>query len=208
LGKSTSGQSIEDFGADVMAEMEREFHDEPDRVIAVVGAAYLDAMLERLFRSALIDSEDEVGKLLRPDGPLGSNGARVQTALCLGLITDDQCSDLKRIAKIRNLFAHDFTNVSFDTDPIKGHCAALKRLSILAKMPRKLFNPELAAVLEAAVMDDSKEPREQYRLAVIDIFGSLLRRIKYMRKASHQSWFSYDPDAAMGPGRPAANTQR
>ena len=206
LNKSTSDQSIEDFGADVLDEMEREFHDEPDRVIAVVGAAYLDAMLERMFRSALIDSEEDTNKLLRMDGPLGSNGARVQIALCLGLITSDQCSDLKRIAKIRNLFAHNFKDVSFDKDPVRGYCSALKRPSIVAKMPGKLFDPELATALEAAVMNDSNRPREQYRLAVIDLFGALLRRIYYMRKASHQSWFSYDPDAVMGPGRPAANT--
>lgn len=203
---SDKEQSIEDFGSEVMVEMDREFHDEPDRVIAVVGAAYLDAMLERLFRAAMIDSEEDADKCLRPDGPLGSNGARVQVSLCLGLITEDQCSDLKRIAKIRNLFAHNFKNVSFNKDPIKGHCAALKGRSIVAKMPSKLFDPATAATLEANVMDDFKEPREQYRIAVIHLFGALLRRIYYMRKASHHSWFSYDPDAARGPGGPSANS--
>jgi hypothetical protein len=38
----------EDVGAEVLEEMDREFHDSTDRVIAVVGDAYLDSMLDRV----------------------------------------------------------------------------------------------------------------------------------------------------------------
>src|SRR2546430_11043773 len=38
-------------------------------------SAYLDTMLDKLFRAVLIDLPKEVDSLLRPDAPLGSNGA-------------------------------------------------------------------------------------------------------------------------------------
>jgi hypothetical protein len=87
--------AILDLGAEVVAEMDREFHTSPDRIIAVVGAAYLDSMLDRLFRAVLVESATDVDSLLRPDGALGSNGTRYQLAFCLDLLTRDQRDDLR-----------------------------------------------------------------------------------------------------------------
>ena len=35
--------SVEIVGIEIIAEMDREFHDSPDRVIAILGGAYLDS---------------------------------------------------------------------------------------------------------------------------------------------------------------------
>jgi hypothetical protein len=48
------------FGAEVIGAMDEEFHDAPDRVLAIVGAAYLDSMLEQLLRSVFVDDEESV----------------------------------------------------------------------------------------------------------------------------------------------------
>jgi DNA-binding MltR family transcriptional regulator len=192
--------SAEDVGIEIISEMDREFHESPDRVIAIVGGAYIDAMLDRLFREVLIDVSKEVDSLLRPDAPLGSNGARYQLAYCLGLITREQRDDMKLVAKIRNTFAHDFTATGFDMPPVRDYCAALKQPATLAAMPGQLFPADTAAIMAEYVRKTSATPREQYRTSIFALFGSLLRRLKYVRRDNTEAWFSYDPDALVGPG--------
>ena len=191
--------NAEEAGMEVLAEMDREFHESTDRVIAVIGAAYLDSMLERLLRAVFIDSPDDVERLLRPDGPVGSNAARFQLAYCLGLITSEQRDDMKIIAKIRNAFAHGFKATSFDAAPVSDYCSTLKQPAILAAMPAQLF-PEPHATLAAQyVRDTSATPREQFRTSVFALFGSLVRRLAYVHRITPAEWFSYDPDAPVGP---------
>ena len=43
--------SAEGIGSEIISAMDGEFHDSPDRVIAIIGGAYLDEMLNRLFRA-------------------------------------------------------------------------------------------------------------------------------------------------------------
>jgi DNA-binding MltR family transcriptional regulator len=187
--------SVEDVGTEVIAEMDREFHNSPDRVIAVIGAAYLDSMLDRLLTAAFIQSAEDVERMLRPDGPLGSNGSRYQLCYCLGLITREQRDDLKIVAKIRNAFAHNFKSLDFEADPIRGYCASLKQPEVLAAMPAQLFPTAAAERAKAYVEAITTTPREKYRMSVFSLFGSLLRRLKYVRRASPADWFSCDPDA-------------
>ena len=191
--------SAEDIGVEVVTEMDREFHESTDRVIAIVGAAYLDSMLDKLLRVVFIQAADDVDRLLRPDGPLGSNGARYQLCYCLGLITREQRDDLKIVAKIRNTFAHDFKATSFDVAPLRDYCASLKQPAILTAMPAQLFPGSAAETMKQYVQDITATPREKYRMSVISLFGSLLRRLTYVRRVTPAGWFSYDPDASMGP---------
>ena len=84
--KDTHGRTAEEIGIDIIGAMNDEFHHQSDRVVAIVGAAYLDSLLESLFRAVFVDDTEEASKLLRADAPLGSNGSRYQLAYCLGLI--------------------------------------------------------------------------------------------------------------------------
>ena len=189
----------EEMGMEVIAAMDHEFHERNDRIVAIVGAAYLDSMLESLLRAVFIDAPDEADRLLRPDAPLGSNGSRRQLAYCLGLITRDQRDDLKIIAKIRNAFAHDFKAQSFDKPPIRDFCASLKQPGLLAAMPERIFSADTAKHMTEYVRDITATPREKFRMSVIALFGSLYRRINYVRPVQSIDWFSYDPDAPVGP---------
>lgn len=67
-----------DIGAEIIGAMDQEFHNAPDRVLAVVGAAYLDSLLEELFRAVFVEDKEEADRLLAPDRALGSNGSRYQ----------------------------------------------------------------------------------------------------------------------------------
>ena len=108
--KKSKAVGAEDLGVLILTSIDAEFRDCEDRVMAVVGAAYLDSIIEQLLRAAFMSDEEEADRLLAPDRPIGATGARYQLAYCLGLISRDQRDDLKTIAKVRNLFAHDYSD--------------------------------------------------------------------------------------------------
>ena len=93
--KKSKAVGAEDLGVQILTSIDAEFRDCEDRVMAVVGAAYLDSILEQLLRAAFMSDEEEADRLLAPDRPIGATGARYQLAYCLGLISRDQRDDLK-----------------------------------------------------------------------------------------------------------------
>jgi hypothetical protein len=99
-------RTAEQIGFDIIGAMDAEFHDEIDRVIAIVGRAYLDDVLESLLRAVFIKEGEAVDSLLRPDAALGSNGSRYELAFCLGLIRKHQRDDLKQIVESSGVSAN------------------------------------------------------------------------------------------------------
>ena len=71
---------------------------ESPRGLAIVVAAYFD---------------EKLGVLLGQ--PSGSFGARINNALAVGLLTQNEHDDLHRIRKLRNAFAHDLKAECFDS---------------------------------------------------------------------------------------------
>lgn len=197
---SKSARSAEDLGMEVIAGMDREFHDASDRIVAVVSGAYLDALLDSLLRAVFIDDPQEAEALLRPDAPLGSNGTRYKLAYCMGLITKEQRDDLRLIAKIRNHFAHTFGECAFNASPVREWCRVLQQPHTLAKMPAQFLPAEMAEAAAQYVVDSTATPRGAFQMTISALFGSLYRRITYVRRLSSTDWYSYDPDAPVGPG--------
>jgi len=112
---------------DALLEFSRLFkHEEKnDRGLVIVGAAFLDTVLEHILISVLVDDPTEVAELLRYDQPLGTYGHRTRAAYCFGLINKTIRDDLRLVGKIRNRFAHELS-VSFEDQQIAAWCVALK----------------------------------------------------------------------------------
>lgn len=121
------------------------YEEENDRAIAIVGAAFLDTLLEHILVSFLADDEKEVKKLLQYDQPLGTYGNRITMAYCLGLIGKTICDDLRLVGKIRNRFAHDLY-ASFDDEKIQSWCKSLKWHRIAIFTPPKATARDLFQV--------------------------------------------------------------
>jgi len=102
-----------------------DYNEASDRAVAIVGPAFLDTLLTEMLVNFLIDDHKEVQKLMEPDGPLGTFGAKVSAAYCLGLIGDIIKSDLRLVAKVRNRFAHEL-RVDFSDEKIKSWCSSLR----------------------------------------------------------------------------------
>jgi len=102
-----------------------DYEEVSDRAVAIVGSAFLDTLLTDMLVNFLVDDEKEVLKLMQPEGPLGTFGAKVSTCYCLELIGGTIKSDLRIVAMIRNRFAHDLL-ANFADPHIKGWCSSLR----------------------------------------------------------------------------------
>jgi DNA-binding MltR family transcriptional regulator len=91
------------------------FRNEPDRAAAVLGAPYVEAALERLFRSRLI--VDAPKELFKARGPLSDFAGKIDLAYSLGWIPESLRNDLHIVRRIRNDFAHDPNHTLSFSDP-------------------------------------------------------------------------------------------
>ena len=185
----------EDRAAEIIAAMDADFHTQPDRVIAVVGAAYLETMIDDVLRAAFLEG-DEAQSLLRPEGALGAHLQKCQVARTLDLITAVQYQDLKLIAKIRNEFAHNFSRSSFEDQPVRDYCVSLQQPELMAQLAYTSLPASHAELGAAYVRDNSRTPREQFRVSVFALFGTLHRRVRYLQRTQSSRWFTQDPEAA------------
>jgi DNA-binding MltR family transcriptional regulator len=96
-----------------------------DRSIVIIGASFVDYVLEQILLAFFPNDETEVDTLLNYDQPLGTFGNKVRMIYCLGLIDGIVKDDLKLIGKIRNKFAHDLY-ASFEDDQIRSWCRQLR----------------------------------------------------------------------------------
>lgn len=86
-----------------------------DRVVAIVAAAYCENWVQEVIESRMPGLDNETkGRLFKTGRPLGTADARYDLARALNIITPRTYRDLKRLATIRNRFAHFIAVTSFD----------------------------------------------------------------------------------------------
>jgi DNA-binding MltR family transcriptional regulator len=98
---------------------------ESDRGAALVGLAFLDELLKRLFEAKMLDGSI-AKKLLRYPGALSTAAARADVAHALGWIGAKTYRDLMTLKKIRNGFAHAHEPVKFTDAAVEALCAKLE----------------------------------------------------------------------------------
>ncbi len=89
---------------------------ESDRGAAIVAGSYLEHALLAYIRFSVADRLDVLDELFRPMGPLSSFASMVSVAYAFGLIDRTTYIDLDAVRKIRNHFAHEPYDTSFDDD--------------------------------------------------------------------------------------------
>jgi mannitol operon repressor len=130
-----------------------------DRAVAIVGTEFLSGHLGQVIECFLIDDAEAHDFLdsKNPFAPLGSFGARIKAAYCLGLISQDEYHDLKIIKGIRNSFAHGLHGLSFLAPDIQSECEKLKypQKAMAKRLPqsaRVQFTIAVALLLSAMAM--------------------------------------------------------
>ncbi len=89
--------------------------------VALTSAAFLEAALERLLRSALLD-RPAVVKLFEGQGALSSASAKIDLAYGMGLISREQWLDMNLVRRVRNVFAHSPGRLSFRDAKVANLC--------------------------------------------------------------------------------------
>jgi hypothetical protein len=106
----------EPVAADAARRIALQMLQERGRGAVLVGAARVDAALERLLQAALLPPAGRNDSLFQADRPLGSFGARIGLAHRLGLIETPVERALHTLRRVRNAFAHSSDSASL-ADP-------------------------------------------------------------------------------------------
>lgn len=100
----------------------KELENNSDRGTVLICTSILDAQLEKLLKSFLISNKKIDKELFNPTQALGNSSAKINMSYYLGLITETEKNNLNSIRKIRNIFAHQINELSFDDPRILGLC--------------------------------------------------------------------------------------
>ncbi len=92
-----------------------EIENQSDRGAAIVGAAWLDEELIAAIKTKFIEDEKPTKNLFNGTGPLSSFSSKIELAYLLGIVNKNHYSDLHKIRKIRNEFAHEITSKEIET---------------------------------------------------------------------------------------------
>jgi len=111
----------DDSAADAARTIALQMLQERGRGAVLVGAARVDAALERLLQAVLLPAPGSSDPFFQPDRPLGSFGARITLAARLGLIEPPVEQALQTLRRVRNGFAHSTTTATL-SDPGHAHC--------------------------------------------------------------------------------------
>jgi hypothetical protein len=95
-----------------------------DRVTAISLCGFLDGCLKRAILHAL-PNETAGWRLFEDRGLLESFGAKITMGHALGLYGNQTRRNLDILREVRNLFAHDITQLSFATPEIAHACTEL-----------------------------------------------------------------------------------
>lgn len=153
---------------------------ESDRSAAILASSFLEEILEETIQSFFIEDQ-AVDTLFKGYSPLATFSSKIALAYALGLITKEMKQDLDTIRKIRNHFAHNWQDVSFNTSPVSDFCRSLRitsRSFYTRSSDGKLaINPLANSNKQGVILGNDINVfsyKEQYLSAVSILFSSIL----------------------------------
>ena len=120
-----------------------------DRGAALVGLAFLDELLKRLFEAKMRTGR-MTKKLLEYPGALATASARSDVAYSLGWIGAKTYRDLVTLRQIRNKFAHAYEPMKFTDAGIQALCAKLELGDVPIGIRGRFASPEREQFICAA----------------------------------------------------------
>lgn len=130
----------------LLNEFDKEIDNNSDRGLVLICGSILDIILEDLLKSFLI-TKNKIDKDMFTFGqPLGNFDAKIKTSFYLGLISDSERSNLSLIRRLRNRFAHEIFDVSFNNNDIENICSNFN-------IPKNAYVPKKVSLMK----EDSDE---------------------------------------------------
>jgi len=159
---------------------ENELKGESDRAAAIVGASIIESQLEDLLTKAMIP-DTQTTSLFDGHGPLSTLSAKTSIIESVGFLPKDVCTDLHLLRKIRNEFAHQHENLSFESPKISAWISTFGCLrSVRDQLQEYKTNPENWAVVQEKGWN---KPRRQFETAVSWLSIYVASRLKSLTSA-------------------------
>lgn len=119
--------------------LDREFRKESDRAAVILTASLFDNALTQLLRTSLVASPTTSDDLLDgPNSPISTFSARINVSYRIGLISKRFCRDLHLIRVIRNQFAHNVAECTFEDSSVRSRVLELAKSSCLIERNLKM----------------------------------------------------------------------
>lgn len=144
--------------------------EESDRAAAVLGVAFLDALLEDAIATRFVEQFDR--RIFESEGALATFSRRIALARAMGWIHQDTAIDLGIVRKVRNAFAHDYSHeLSFASEKINSLLQSLTTVAAAREALAPLFSWDKLSQEQRTVLDEAKrnvtEPRRAFYIAVL-----------------------------------------
>jgi len=133
------------------------FHTESDRAAAILVGSYLEILLGKLLRTKFIQNP-VVEDLFKGTGALATFSSRIVLCYALGYIEDNTYRDLNLVRRIRNHFAHNIENASFDDPEVRSRCAKFSLVKHTLKSGQEEYLPQDARskfIVSVGIMSQS-----------------------------------------------------
>lgn len=100
------------------------FNDESPRGMVIIAAAELEDYLQKIIGKYLQSKPSDIHKCFESN--LTNFAGKIQTAYSLNLINKEIKEDLDLFRQIRNEFAHNSFEISFESEQIISYCQKFK----------------------------------------------------------------------------------
>ncbi|WP_337075943.1 hypothetical protein [Aeromonas veronii] len=139
-----------------------DFYKESDRGAVLMAGSILDEVLSGMISAFLIDSTESKKLLEGFNAPLGTFSSRILAAYSLGLIEEQEFSEVEAIRKIRNMYGHAWNGIDFNHPKVM---AQLEKLPFSDETARVRLNHTVANLLgdwlwrESYIIEEKRKMR-------------------------------------------------
>lgn len=117
-----------------LIEIRKELRTSSDRGIVLICGSVLEGLLEELLKGFFIEANKTEEDLFKGKGALSNFDGKIHLSFYLGLITKNEFENLKFLQNVRNIFAHQVYDISFENNRIIN-------ISKNFKIPKNSFMP-------------------------------------------------------------------
>lgn len=132
--------------------VDKEIENQSDRSLALLSAAIIDEQLEFILKTFLLEDKHIQKRIFDNNCPLSTLSAKNNMCYYLGLISKHEYNTIDLIRKIRNIFAHEITVITFEDDKkITGLCNSLS-------IPKGMYVPNILLFDNEHILNLDDEP--------------------------------------------------
>ena len=112
---------------EIISAFSKSLEEESDRAKVIITVAQIEYILELKLKETYSHGNNKArDKLFSANGAFATFSSKINVTYCSGWIDSDIYHDIEILRKIRNIFAHQFENLTMDSPDIKKNIERLK----------------------------------------------------------------------------------